>query len=120
MMFDDVSLGGFNPMRDVWVPLDLSNAASFNAVMAHSAAHLARMHGALVSQEALRYKLEAVRIVGQWASDPGRALSDDAFAAVLRLLTYEVCLCSIPYPPPSRILGTCLACVMVVSLSVCL
>ncbi|KAJ3457006.1 hypothetical protein MRS44_014147 [Fusarium solani] len=90
MMFDDVHSQAFNPMRDVWCPLDLSNAASFNAIMAHSAAHLARMQGLRQSKEALKFKAEAVRIVQVWMDDPGRALSDDVLAAVLRLLTYEI------------------------------
>ncbi|KAJ6789464.1 hypothetical protein PWT90_00265 [Aphanocladium album] len=89
MMFEDLPSSTFNPMRDVWFPLDLSNAASFNAVMAHSAAHLAHMQGIRDSEEALKFKMEAVRIVTMWMSDSKRALSDDAFAAVLRLLTYE-------------------------------
>ncbi|OAA75116.1 tachykinin family protein [Akanthomyces lecanii RCEF 1005] len=89
MMFEDLPSSTFNPMRDVWFPLDLSNAASFNAVMAHSAAHLAHVQGIRDSEEALKFKMEAVRIVTLWMSDSERALSDDAFAAVLRLLTYE-------------------------------
>ncbi|KAJ3518215.1 hypothetical protein NM208_g14598 [Fusarium decemcellulare] len=89
MMFDDMHVQAFNPMRDVWCPLDLSNAASFNAIMAHSAAHLARMQGLHRSKEALKFKAEAVRIVKVWMDDPELALSDDVLAAVLRLLTYE-------------------------------
>lgn len=90
MMFDDSGASTFNPMRDVWFPLDLSNAASFNAVMAHSAAHLARMQGREISAEALNFKAEAVRIVSAWTNDPNLALSDDNASAILRLLTYEV------------------------------
>ena len=77
-------------MRDVWFPLDLSNAASFNAIRAHAAAHLARLHGIKTSKEAFKYKAEAVRIVRLWMSDPHFALSDEVFAAVIRLLTFEV------------------------------
>lgn len=80
----------FNPMRDVWFPLDFSNAASFNAIMAHSAAHLARMQGIKSSTEALKYKAEAMRIVTGWLCDPKMALSDEMLAAVIRLLTYAV------------------------------
>ena len=90
MMFSDGPVSAFNPMRDVWFPLDLSNAASFNAIMAHAAAHLARMQGRRFSMEALKFKAEAMRILGLWMSDERLALSDDVLAAVLRLLTYEV------------------------------
>ncbi len=90
MMFDQLPMDTFNPMRDVWFPLDLSNAASFNIIMAHSAAHLARMQGMKTSGVALRYKTEAVRILSTWMTQNSDAASDDIIAAVLRLLTYEV------------------------------
>ncbi|OAA57506.1 peroxisomal catalase [Niveomyces insectorum RCEF 264] len=89
MMFEEMPMASFNPMRDVWFPLDLSNAASFNAIMAHAAAHLARLHGFSRSDEAVRYKAEALRIVRVWMDNPARALSDEVFAAVIRLLTFE-------------------------------
>ncbi|KAK9427125.1 hypothetical protein V1505DRAFT_318100 [Lipomyces doorenjongii] len=89
MMFEDLTITSFNPMRDVWFPLDLSNASSFNTVMAHSAAHLAYLQGATDSVDALRYKAEAVRILNIWLNDPIKSLSDEAFAAVVRLLTFE-------------------------------
>ncbi|RAK98065.1 uncharacterized protein BO80DRAFT_413128 [Aspergillus ibericus CBS 121593] len=95
MMFETIPAPSFNPMRDVWFPLDLSNPASFNAIMAHSAAHLAHYYGATTptqgtnSIEALRFKADAVKILSQWLNDPDKALSNDAFAAVVRLLTFE-------------------------------
>lgn len=88
MMFN-MHMSTFNPMRDVWLPLDLSNAASFNAIMAHSAAHLARMQGFPVPHEAVQFKVEAVGIVQTWARDPALALSDDIIAGILRLLSFE-------------------------------
>ncbi|KAK9243423.1 hypothetical protein V1506DRAFT_463005 [Lipomyces tetrasporus] len=89
MMFEELTITSFNPMRDVWFPLDLSNASSFNTVMAHSAAHLAYLQGAMDSVDALRYKAEAVRILNLWLNDAVKSLSDEAFAAVVRLLTFE-------------------------------
>ncbi|KAI1115558.1 tachykinin family protein [Nemania sp. NC0429] len=88
MMFN-IHTSTFNPMRDVWLPLDLSNAASFNAIMAHSSAHLARMQGFPVPREAVQFKVEAVGIVQLWARDPALALSDDIIAGILRLLSFE-------------------------------
>lgn len=96
MMFEDLDIPTFNPMKDVWFPLDLSNASSFNAIMAHSAAHLAQLYAGTSSQRAsnssaaLTFKAEAVRILHEWLSEPEKALSSDAFAAVIRLLTFEV------------------------------
>jgi hypothetical protein len=92
MMFTQSTASNFNPMRDVWLPLDMSNAASFNAIMAHSAAHLARMQGFSTYEEAFEFKAEAVHIVSQWMSDAALSRSDDLIAAVLRLLTFEVIL----------------------------
>ncbi|KAF4495842.1 tachykinin family [Fusarium agapanthi] len=89
MMFGPSPNEAFSPMRDVWLPLDLSNPASFNALMALSAAHLSRMQGFGQSEVALEFKSEAVRIVQLWMQDPERAVSDDVLAAILRLLTYE-------------------------------
>jgi hypothetical protein len=96
MMFEDLDIPTFNPMKDVWFPLDLSNASSFNAIMAHSAAHLSHLYAGTSPQrgtnssDALRFKSEAVRILHEWLSIPDKALSYDAFAAVIRLLTFEV------------------------------
>ncbi|KAK9320202.1 hypothetical protein V1517DRAFT_264826 [Lipomyces orientalis] len=89
MMLEEVSIKSFNPMRDISFPLDLSNASSFNSLMAHSAAHLAYLQGATDSLHALNYKTEALRILNIWLNDPVKSLSDDAFAAVVRLLAFE-------------------------------
>lgn len=95
MMFEDLDVTEFNPMKDVWFPLDLSNASSFNCIMAHSAAHLSHLYAGTppargtTSSEALKYKLEALRILRLWLGDPEKELSEDAFSAVVRLLTFE-------------------------------
>ncbi|KAL4962983.1 uncharacterized protein BDV14DRAFT_177346 [Aspergillus stella-maris] len=95
MMFEDLDVTEFNPMKDVWFPLDLSNASSFNCIMAHSAAHLAHLYAGtpicrgIYSSDALEYKTEAVSILRRWLCDPERELCDDAFSAVVRLLTFE-------------------------------
>lgn len=97
MMFEDLGVAEFNPMKDVWFPLDLSNASSFNCIMAHSAAHLAHLYSGTPpcpgtnSSDALKYKAEAVAILRSWFGDPEKALEYDTFAAVVRLLTFEVC-----------------------------
>ncbi|KAJ6085085.1 hypothetical protein N7499_004714 [Penicillium canescens] len=95
MMFEDLDVTAFNPMKDVWFPLDLSNASSFNCIMAHSAAHLYHLYAGTparrgsTSSDALKYKIEAVRILRLWLGDPEKELGDDSFAAVVRLLTFE-------------------------------
>ncbi|KAM3549793.1 hypothetical protein ARSEF4850_008664 [Beauveria asiatica] len=89
MTFGDSLKAKFNPLRDVFFPLDLSNAAAFNAVMAQSAAHLARMQGRIRLTEALHFKAEAIRILSEWMADEKMALSDDVLAAISRILAYE-------------------------------
>lgn len=95
-MFEDMEISSFNPMKDVWFPLDLSNSASFNCIMAHSAPHLAHLYAGTSperpthSSDATKYKVEAVRILNKWMLDPEKALNNHAFAAVVRLLTFEV------------------------------
>lgn len=96
MMFETMSTAVFNPMREVWFPLDLSNVASFNCVMAHSAAHLAYFYGGsdpsrgTTSTEALKFKSHAILTLKQWLGDKEKAISNDAIVAVVRLLTFEV------------------------------
>ena len=80
----------FDPIREVWLPLDLSNSASFNATMAHAAAHLAYLHGELASPEALRYKTEAISVITKWLDDPEQALRNETLVSVVRLLMFEV------------------------------
>jgi hypothetical protein len=94
-MFDQMPAFYFNPWRDFWFPLDLSNAASFNSIMAHSAAYLAYLYGGTaptcgIEFQVLQYKTQVVKILSQWLNDPKQSLSNDAFAAVVRLLTFEV------------------------------
>lgn len=90
MLSDGQTTRRFDPIRDIWLPLDLSNAASFYGLLAHSAAHLDYLYGERNSAESLTYKSQAVSILNIWVNDPDRALSDDTFAAVLRLLIFEV------------------------------
>lgn len=89
-MFDNSPSVEFNPMRDVWFPLDLSNAASFYGMMAHAAAHLAYLRGEKNSVEVLKFKSEATSLVNRWLSNSATMLSDHTFAAVVRLMTFEV------------------------------
>ncbi|KAH6649040.1 hypothetical protein BKA67DRAFT_682151 [Truncatella angustata] len=89
MVFGAHPTDSFNPMIDVWFPLDLSNAASFNAIMAHAAAHLNMMQGKKRSTEALRFKNEAIRIISDWMTASSGCPNDEVFAAVVRLLTFE-------------------------------
>lgn len=72
------------------MPLDLSNPASFNGIMAHAAAHLSQIQYKEGNQDSLEFKTDAIEIVNKWLRDPATALNDEVFAAVLRLFTFEV------------------------------
>lgn len=91
----------FSPFRDIWMPLDLSNIASFNGIMAHAAAHLSQIQHRDISPETLRYRTEIIELVNRWLGNPITAFNDEVFAAVLRLFTFEVCqaLARLDYRP---------------------
>jgi len=80
----------FGPMRDLYIPVDLSHEAATHAVLAHSAAHSAHIRGKRNSIKAISHKMAAIHLVNEYLSDPIKAVSDEAFSAVLRLLTFEV------------------------------
>lgn len=94
----------FSPFRDIWMPLDLSNIASFNGIMAHAAAHLSQIQHKDISPETLRYKTEIIELVNRWLGDPNTAFKDEVFAAILRLFTFEVCQVLAPLDYRPRIL----------------
>ncbi|PYH88184.1 hypothetical protein BO71DRAFT_469040 [Aspergillus ellipticus CBS 707.79] len=73
-----------------------------------------------LSLDALRFKADAVQILRQWLQDPAKSLGNDAFAAVVRLMTFEGLVDVRPVvvriherpvrnlraPPPHSILGS--------------
>ncbi|KAI2710107.1 transcriptional regulator family: Fungal Specific TF [Penicillium roqueforti] len=79
----------FTPFTEIWMPLDLSNAASFNGILAHAAADLMRFEGGRSNPELLKYKTEAIETINKWLGDTVNAITDDVFAGVVRLLTFE-------------------------------
>ena len=81
----------FSPFKDIWMPLDLSNIASFHGIMAHAAAHLSEIQHKDIGPETLRYKTVIIELVNRWLGNPDTAFQDEVFAAVLRLFTFEVC-----------------------------
>lgn len=81
----------FTPFKDIWMPLDLSNAASFNGILAHAAADLFGSRLEENRSETLKYKTEAIGMINKWLSSTVTAMKDEVFAGVVRLLTFEVC-----------------------------
>jgi hypothetical protein len=80
----------FNPMRDLYIPVDLSQEADTHAVLAHSASHVADLRGERNSIKAITHKMATIHLVNEYLNDPVKAVSNEAFSAVLRLLTFEV------------------------------
>ncbi|GAT29851.1 similar to An03g05650 [Aspergillus luchuensis] len=80
---------GFDPVRDVWLPLDLSNSASFCALMAHAAAHVAHRQGQTKSIESEKFRTLAVGIIAKWLADERKSTQDDTITAIARLLMFE-------------------------------
>jgi hypothetical protein len=81
----------FDPIRDLYIPVDLSQVASVHGILAHSASHMAYLRQEKSnSLQALNHKMRAIQLVNEALNDPVRGVSDDIVSAVLRLLTFEV------------------------------
>lgn len=80
----------FTPFRDIWIPLDLSNTASFNGILAHAAADLDKIRGVENMSEILSYKTEAIQTINKWLGSSVSGIKDEILAGVIRLLTFEV------------------------------
>ncbi|KAJ5974774.1 hypothetical protein N7481_008481 [Penicillium waksmanii] len=80
----------FSPFKDIWIPLDLSNSASFNGILAHAAADLNGRREDEDKSEILKFKTEAIGTINLWLSTSTNAIKDEVFAGVVRLLTFEV------------------------------
>lgn len=81
----------FTPFRDIWIPLDLSNTASFNGILAHAAADLDKIRGGNTLSETLKYKTEAIETINKWlGSSTSGVVKDEVLAGVIRLVTFEV------------------------------
>jgi len=77
-------------LRNVYIPIDLSNQASTHVILAHAAIHLAYLSGKSASISALHHKTAAIKLINESLNDSELAVSDDTLAAVLRVLTFEV------------------------------
>lgn len=79
-----------SPFRDIWIPIDLSNAASFNGILAHAAADLNGRREDEDKSEILKFKTEAIGTINLWLKSSTSAIKDKVVAGVVRLLTFEV------------------------------
>lgn len=81
----------FDPIRDLYIPVDLSQPATVHAVLAHSASHMAFLRQERSdSVKALTHKMASIRLVNESLNDPLKAVSNENLSAVMRLLTFEV------------------------------
>jgi len=81
----------FDPIKDLYIPVDLAYVASVHGILAHSASHLAYLRQERsLSIQAIGHKMNAIRLVNRALNDPMKAISDETFSAVMKLVTYEV------------------------------
>lgn len=76
----------FSPFRDIWIPIDSSNAASFNGILAHAAADLNGRREDGDKSEILKFKTEAIGTINRWLRTSTSAIKDEVVAGVVRLL----------------------------------
>ena len=80
----------FDPIRNLYVGIDLAQPASVHATLAHSASHIAYLRQERdTSIQAITHKMAAIQLINQSLCDPVQAISDENFSAVCRLLTFE-------------------------------
>ncbi|GAA90932.1 similar to An03g05650 [Aspergillus luchuensis IFO 4308] len=69
--------------------LSQSTGASFCALMAHAAAHVAHRQGQTKSIESEKFRTLAVGIIAKWLADERKSTQDDTITAIARLLMFE-------------------------------
>lgn len=66
----------------MWIPLDLSNLASFNVIIAHAAAYLSKIQKTESDRDTLILISEAIYLIRKWLSDLTTLFEDKLFTAV--------------------------------------
>jgi hypothetical protein len=81
----------FDPIQNLYVAVDLAQPGAVHASLAHSASHIAYLRGEQESSiQAITHKMAAIQLINQALDDPVKAISDENFSAICRLLTFEV------------------------------
>ncbi|KAI1376859.1 fungal-specific transcription factor domain-containing protein [Hypoxylon crocopeplum] len=80
---------GFNPSRDVWVPLALTDPVLLNSVLFTSEQFLARMTGKKECPLAINHLTQTIQILNERLRDPSQQISDPTIAAVTGLALTE-------------------------------
>ncbi|KAH8602107.1 hypothetical protein B0O99DRAFT_735571 [Bisporella sp. PMI_857] len=80
----------FDQIKDLYAPVNLSHVASVHGVLAHSACHLAYLRqDRSLSVQGITHKMAAIHLVNQALNEPMKAVSDETFSAVIKLLSFE-------------------------------
>lgn len=74
---------------NVWLPLDLSNEASFYGAVATSTA-LSTKGRQTAQNRAMLQNMKAIKLINEWLKNPTKATSDASLAGVLGQVMYEV------------------------------
>lgn len=77
-------------LRTEWLSLATSDAALFHTALSHYAGNYGLSNQESDPIEALRFRMEAMRLVNQRLGDVGSALADGTLGTVASLLSYEV------------------------------
>jgi hypothetical protein len=81
----------FEPIRKLHCSVDLSQPATVHATLAHSASHIAYLRQERDSWiQAIAHKSAALQLINAALNDPVKAISDETFCGVGRLIVYEV------------------------------
>jgi hypothetical protein len=82
----------FEFMRDRSLRLAMKDAAGFHICLSMAATHLDSMNSLKPGSRALWHRIESIRLVNRYLSDPILGTSDRVIFAVAMLMAQEVCL----------------------------
>jgi hypothetical protein len=85
-----IPLGPFDPMKNVFLPLVISNPLLVQAALVQSATHLAALYSWDPTAVGSVYRSETVRMLNERLKSPSKAVTDDTIAAVISLATNAV------------------------------
>jgi len=92
LVFDD-RYGNTPPYRDAWLPVGLTDAATFHQVLSNAALNIASLRGresVPESRESIVHHTKAVMLVKQNMSNKLTATSDTVIASITAFACYAV------------------------------
>jgi hypothetical protein len=81
---------GFNPTKQLWVPLALTDPALLSSILCSAGQFRARMNGEKEPLSAINHLKQTIRILNERLQGPLQEISDSTIAAVAGLALTEV------------------------------